>query len=220
MVKVRKDLTGKHIDGTYLTVLRQDEDIVRPSGKHIACYLVQCDCGSEPFRIEAGSIGRTKSCGCLIAKVQTERCKEMGLQNRIHNDTGSRLYMIWANMKERCYNKNNPKYKNYGDRGIIVCDEWKYSYVCFREWALSNGYSNLLTIDRIDVDGNYEPSNCRWTTNVEQSNNRTNNIDIEYKGEMHTLSEWSKILNINYHTLYRRLFVSNLSVDDAFNNTF
>lgn len=218
MVKVRNDLTGQHVEGTRLTVLRQVEDTVRPCGKHFARYLVQCDCGSQPFEIDAGDIGRTKSCGCFADEVHTERCKQLGKMNKTHGNSGSRLYRIWANMKSRCYNPGSDRYDSYGARGITVCDEWRESYVEFEKWALLSGYNDLLTIDRINVNGNYEPSNCRWSTNVEQGNNKTNNIIVKYNGEKHTLSEWARITKINYNTLYYRLYVKHMSLDDVFSD--
>lgn len=218
MVRVRNDLSGQHIDGTRLTVLYQVEDSVRPSGKHYARYLVRCDCGSEPFEVDASDIGRnTKSCGCLAREIQTERCKkELSLLVKKHGDSNSRLYTIWANMKSRCYYPSCERYAVYGERGITVCDEWRDSYVNFKKWALANGYNDALTIDRIDVNGNYEPSNCRWATNLEQGNNKTDNLFIEYNGEVRTLSEWSRFLKINYNTLYDRVITRGMKAADAF----
>ena len=216
MVKVRNDLTGQHICGTRLTVLYQTEDAVR-SGKHYARYMVQCDCGSSPFAVDAADIGRhTFSCGCLAKEVQTKRCKEMGTKNIIHNDSQSRLYIIWANMKARCYNPNSDRYNVYGARGIKVCDEWKNSYAAFQKWALDNGYDDKLTIDRIDVDGNYEPLNCKWSTTLEQANNKTDNVFVEYNGETHTISEWSRITGIKYSTLYNKLVTKKMLPKDVF----
>ncbi len=124
---------------------------------------------------------------------------------KIHGDTNrnSRLHRIWANMKARCKNPQNDRFHDYGGRGIKVCDEWN-DYLTFKEWAMSNGYADDLTIDRIDVNGNYEPSNCRWVDRLTQQNNMRTNTTLVYKGESHTLAEWSKIFNIPYHTLVTR----------------
>lgn len=130
------------------------------------------------------------------------------IYNKKHGYAGKtkeRLYNTWLNIKQRCLNSNNPKYHIYGGKGVSIYSEWKDDFIKFKDWALSNGYSDNLTIDRIDVDGNYEPSNCRWITNKEQQNNRSNNVFIEYKGMTKTLQEWSDDLGFCYKTLQKRL---------------
>lgn len=116
-----------------------------------------------------------------------------------------RLYDIYTTMKQRCYNKNHKKYKHYGGRGIKVCSEWLESYSNFYEWAINNGYSDNLTLDRIDTNGNYEPNNCRWATQKEQQNNKRTNTNITYNGETHNLKQWAEIKGINYKALWKRL---------------
>lgn len=116
-----------------------------------------------------------------------------------------RLYKTYQGMKERCYNINSTNYKNYGERGIKVCDEWLKDYKIFKKWATNNGYTDKLTIDRIDVNGNYEPSNCRWATIKEQQRNRRNNVLIENQGKIKTLAEWSEITGISSDTIRSRL---------------
>ena len=116
----------------------------------------------------------------------------------------TKLHRAWTNMKQRCFNTNKPDYKHYGARGITVCDEWKDDFKAFYDWAMSHGYSDDLTIDRIDVNGNYEPSNCRWVTMKEQSNNRKCNIHVMVNGVEKTLKELSKETGIKYTTLYMR----------------
>lgn len=113
----------------------------------------------------------------------------------------NRLYSIWHNMKSRCYYKNAEKYKYYGGKGISVCDEWKNSFEAFYNWALQNGYSEKLTLDRINVNGNYEPNNCRWVDAKTQNNNTSKNHYIEYNGMIKTASEWADIYGV-----YRQLF--------------
>ena len=107
-------------------------------------------------------------------------------------------------MKYRCNNPNCSSYADYGGRGIKVCDEWQ-NYIPFSEWALANGYDDSLTIDRIDVDGNYEPSNCRWATKKEQQNNLRRTTFIEYNGEKKSISEWSEIFGISKQTIAYRI---------------
>lgn len=133
---------------------------------------------------------------------------------RIRKDN-ARLYNIWRNMKQRCYNKNHAKYKNYGGRGIQVCDEWRTDFMLFYNWAINNGYKDNLTIDRIDVNGNYEPDNCRWATPKQQSRNTTKNRYYTINNETHCLSEWCEILNLNYKTIYARIFEFNWPVMQA-----
>ena len=134
-----------------------------------------------------------KSCGCLY--------ETHGQAKGEH----TRLYNIYHGMKKRCYNLMSKSYKDYGGRGIKMCDEWLSDFVSFYKWAVANGYKDNLTIDRIDVNGNYEPSNCRWATVTEQANNKRNNRFIQYKEEKHTIAEWSKILKIKRETIRYRI---------------
>jgi hypothetical protein len=108
-------------------------------------------------------------------------------------------------MKERCYNPKNTKYYCYGKRGIIICEEWKNDFNIFYDWAISNGYKDNLSIERIDVNGNYEPNNCSWVNAKVQANNRTNTHLIFFNNEKHSISEWAEILKINRSTLWYRI---------------
>lgn len=131
----------------------------------------------------------------------------MKLKHGLHNGKDgkkSRLYHIWEDMKNRCHNKNNKRYNNYGGRNISLCNEWN-DYLNFHNWSINNGYNDSLTIDRIDVNKNYEPSNCKWSTQKEQANNRTNNRYITYNGRTKTLSQWSDLLGFGYHVIKNRL---------------
>lgn len=187
-----EDLIGKKYGR--LIVLNKE-----PSQKtRSTMWKCQCECGNIVV-VRADSLKRklTQSCGCL--------CKEKITK---HNMCKTKLYIAWDAMKQRCYNKNNKRYKHYGGRGIKICDEWldkENGFINFYNWSMQNEYADNLTIDRIDVNGNYEPDNCRWITNKEQQSNKTNNHFITYNNETHTITEWGKIYNINEGTICSRL---------------
>lgn len=126
---------------------------------------------------------------------------EVGSKGGLSN---SRLYNIWLHMKGRCFRKTDDHYPHYGGRGITVCDDWK-NFESFRTWSLSNGYADDLTIDRINNDGNYEPSNCRWISMKKQCNNRRSNILVTINNVTHNIQEWSELSGLKYHTIYRRI---------------
>lgn len=132
-----------------------------------------------------------------------------------HGERNSRLYTIWCRMKQRCFDTKIECYKNYGGRGITICDEWKNNYSAFKEWAINNGYKDDLTIDRIDVNGNYEPNNCKWATRKEQANNTRTNRNITYNNETHTLAEWSDITGIQRDVIKSRI-EKGWSLDNVF----
>ena len=121
-----------------------------------------------------------------------------------HGKTNTRLYQIWRGIKKRCYVPTHKYYKHYGGRGIIVCDEWKNNFMNFYDWAVRNNYNEKLTIDRIDVNGNYEPNNCRWITQSEQLKNKTNNVYISYKGRTQTMSDWAKEFGLKQNVFRQR----------------
>jgi hypothetical protein len=174
-------------------------------------YLCKCECGNT-ITTTANSLksGHTKSCGCL----QKERVAT-------HNKSRTRLYKVWMDMRSRCAYKKGRDFKNYGERGITVCDEWCNDFMNFYEWAMANGYKENApkgecTLDRIDVNGDYCPKNCRFVSAKTQANNRTNNKVIVYHNESHTLAEWSEILGVKYETLAARLNKYKWSVEQAF----
>ena len=164
-----------------------------------AMWLCKCECGNETI-IRGSDVrtGHTKSCGCL----KLENSKKMLTK---HGKRHTRLYHIWCGMKTRCNNPKDIGYSLYGGRGIKVCEEWSQDFVTFHKWATENGYTDEMTIDRIDADGNYCPENCRWVTQKAQQNNRRNNHFILYNGETHTITEWAEITNIKPATIYDRL---------------
>jgi hypothetical protein len=175
---------------------------VENKGRYVR-WLCKCDCGNEfialTIHLRSGAV---KSCGCLRREVAIEKSKTI---NTKHGKHKTRLYKIWAAIKGRCFNKNNSAYKNYGARGITICDEWINNYPAFEKWAIDHGYNDSLTIDRIDVNGNYCPENCRWATRREQQNNRRVNHFLEYHGKKKTIAEWARTLNISSKRIYERL---------------
>ena len=165
-------------------------------------WICDCDCGSRTkVSLTHLQDGHVKSCGCLHRAVS----KSLGKNNIKHGDVGTKLYNHWRGMKSRCYYNKNKDFANYGGRGIVVCDEWKNDYLTFKNWSLTNGYQDGLTLDRINVNGNYEPSNCRWIDNISQQNNKRNNRVIKYKNNNYTISELSRVLGINYSTLWKTI---------------
>lgn len=152
------DMTGRKFGR--LTVIQRTKDI-----KKRGLWLCECECGNTCI-VEGTNLRKlhTQSCGCL----QRER---VGSVNRTHGMSNSRLHRVWNAMMNRCYDTDGDNYQYYGGRGITVCEEWRH-FTPFMEWALSHGYDDNLTIDRKDNNGNYEPSNCRWTTMKEQVHNR------------------------------------------------
>lgn len=198
-----KDLTGKRFGR--LTVLRKTEKRGLDGGIVYECV---CDCGTHCLapgsRLTAKGHSAKRSCGCLYRETHQQ-----------HGGSKTILFHKWASMKDRCYNKNAKQYKYYGGRGISVCEEWRSSFLAFREWSLKNGYNEGLSLDRIDPNKNYCPENCRWITMEDQQRNKRNVKIITYNGESHTIPEWSNILGIKYGTLWKRLH-DGIPVEKAF----
>lgn len=199
MAKV-KDLIGKKFN--YLTVIEQDlsKEYSRPY------WICKCDCGniiSVCGKHLAYASTTFKSCGCLR-------------KNRFYIDgrSNSQLYKRYKSIKDRCLNKNNKSYKYYGGRGITMCKEWINDFTVFSNWAINNGYKNELTIDRINNNKGYCPENCRWTTIEEQHNNTRKNRNYIFNGEKMTISQISKLCNVNYETLRHRLNIG-LTIEQA-----
>jgi hypothetical protein len=137
-----------------------------------------------------------------------DNCSFLRIEEAVktHGLRYTRLYSIWTQMIQRCTNPNLAHYERYGGRGITVCKEWRRSIESFKEWAEVNGYKDGLTLDRIDVNGNYEPANCKWSTEVEQQRNKRNNRNIKINGETKTVAEWAEVSGLPYKTLQRRLY--------------
>jgi len=159
------DLAGKRFER--LVVIERSETIKYDGGTRIY-WLCKCECGNKKkVRGSHLTSNKVRSCGCL----EKENLNNLAFKET-HGLSDERLYTTWKNMISRCTNPNHVGYKNYGGRGITVCDEWINSLESFYKWAMNNGYEEGLTIDRINNDGNYEPSNCRWATYKQQANNK------------------------------------------------
>ena len=185
------DLTGQRFNN--FTVLKRS-DIPEYYGKSISWVCI-CDCGKTKIMTSGGLHSRkAKTCQCNVNPIY-------------HHESDTRLYRIHIDMIRRCTNPKNKAYKYYGQRGIKVCKKWlgNAGYVNFRNWALSHGYSDELTIDRKNNNGNYSPQNCRWATSKEQRNNQRTNRRITIDGETHTLAEWSEITGVKAITIGTRL---------------
>lgn len=194
------DMTGKKF-GKW-TVLSLAEPIKDKRGYNVHRWNCRCECGVEKCVIGTTlRNGRSSSCGCDVGQ-RSDTARRLFTT---HSESKSRLYKIWAGMRKRCYNKNSSNYSNYGARGITVCAEWNDSYEAFRDWSIENGYADNLSIDRIDVDGNYEPCNCRWVTGDVQANNRRNTVYYTYEGQTKSLAEWARLLGLSYKALHKRI---------------
>lgn len=179
-----------------LTVIRRDTGHRDKTRIHWMC---KCECGKwVSVATHDLRSGNTKSCGCL-------RDEKARANMTTHGESKTKLYAVWNTMMSRCYNPKTERYNRYGGRGITVCDEWLHNYQAFRDWANSNGYKEGLTIDRIDVDGNYCPDNCRWVSSLEQQNNTSRNRYITLDGETHTMAEWARKTGISVAAINSRL---------------
>lgn len=186
------DLTGQKFGR--LTVIK-----LHGTKNKTSYWLCKCDCGNEKI-VRASNLKNkhVRSCGCLQQESRLTHSRTHGLSK-------TRIYKIYLGMKKRCYNKNYIQFHLYGGRGIKVCDEWLDGFINFYKWSLTNGYNDNLTIDRIDSNGNYEPSNCRWITTREQNLNTSKNRYITYNNETHTMKEWAELCNLTYSALQHRL---------------
>lgn len=194
------DLTGQKFGR--LTVLSRYEE----NNRRYAQWLCKCDCGNTKIvRTDLLKSGGVRSCGCIAREIHSKRCRELGLSRATHNKSNTRLYKIYSNMKDRCNRVNCPAYKDYGARGIKVCNEWENDFNKFYEWSINNGYNDKLTIDRMDNNKGYSPDNCRWVDRKTQCLNTRYNIYITYNNETKTLKEWTDELGLSYSKTWRRL---------------
>lgn len=201
------------------------EDVQDENGTimiHKRKYIIkcQCDCGNYYYANRLQLLnGRVNSCGCEKKERLSQRNKEF---SKKYSDSDSqvdspynKLYNSWSAMKHRCLYPSDTHYNYYGGRGITICEDW-LDYEKFKEWAIKNGWQNDLTIDRIDYDKNYEPSNCRWVDMKTQHNNTSSNKFLTYKGKTQSLALWCEELNLSYGRIKARLNDCNMSVEEAF----
>jgi len=178
-----------------------------------ALWLCKCDCGKDKVaRSYDLRKGKTSHCGCLLGK-------NLSAGSLKHGCKPKRLHEMWVNMKTRCYNENYELYHRYGGRGITVCQEWLHDFAAFRAWALTNGYSDDLGLDRTNNNDNYSPNNCRFATPTEQSNNRSTNRMVTVFGETDTLANTARRYQINYATFQSRIN-HGVKPEDAINRNY
>lgn len=193
MLMPRMDLTGMqigywHINGP--APPKHDK-----CGRVITMWDCTCKCGvRKDVRDAEIRRGNSVSCGCFNREISST-----------HHETKTRLYEIWHGMKQRCNNPRNKDAHNYIDRGITVCQEWCDSFEAFRDWALVNGYRDDLSIDRINVNGNYCPENCRWSTAKEQGRNTRYNHLLTFNGKTQPIASWADEIGMDYYTLAKRI---------------
>ena len=178
---------------------------------HNRQWLCKCDCGTEKNVSQSLlTKGLSTSCGCY-------RKEYLSKLNTTHNGSNTRLYAIWNKIKDRCYKQKSKDYKNYGARGIIVCNEWLNSFESFRDWALQNNYKENLTIERKNVNGSYEPDNCTWITIQEQQQNKRPPISkFINKRLSKSIKELAKENNLSHTLVYKRL-ATGWSLEKALN---
>lgn len=194
-----------------LTVILYTRNYVTKNGSVRARWKCLCDCQKDlPEENRKYSYvntqdllsGKVLSCGCLHKEIVSK-----------HGCSKTRLHQIWVDMRSRCRNPNLEYYYNYGGRGIDICPEWDV-FENFKKWAFENGYNDTLTIDRINVDGDYEPHNCRWATIKEQENNKRNNICDYYEGELLTMMQFSKKINKGFSAIEYKFKKNNMSFEE------
>lgn len=173
--------------------------------KKLNFVTVKCNKCGNIFNIPSNRLNNQKHSYCI----KCPNKKEKITQNK-------RIRRIYSNMKSRCYNPKTNRYYIYGARGITVCEEWLNNYKAFEIWALNNGYKDNLTIDRIDNNGNYEPSNCRWVDYKTQQKNKNNNRLITIDGKTKIITEWCEFYNIPYYIVNNRINKYNWDIERAF----
>lgn len=202
------DING--FENEYLKVIKRVSNKVYDNGSCVTRWQCKCKSCGKFFYTSTRNItsGKTKSCGCITGKLRGEGHKTHGM-------TGTRIYSIWAHIISRCYNKNTRAYHNYGERGITVCEDWRNNFDSFYKWAIESGYSEELTIDRIDNEKGYFPDNCRWVDDTTQVRNRRVTVMVEIDGIIKPLAEWCEIYNANYYLVHQRIRRQKMNPKDA-----
>jgi hypothetical protein len=212
--KIRTDMIGMRFGRLIVqSYSHSKKNEGRAGYKHY--YNCICDCGNTYVgERNALRFHNTESCGCIHSETLIKRNQETASHNGDSKEY-QRLYNIWYSMRNRCDSLSNKDYRYYGGKGVKVCNEW-YEWENFKQWALGNGYEEDLTIDRIDVDGDYKPSNCRWVTMQVQANNKTVNHYITYDGRTQSLSDWCRELNLDYDRTKQRINACGMTPEQAF----
>lgn len=199
-----KDLTGRKFHR--LTAISRAHN----SRSNQTQWLCRCDCGNEIVVRSASLLnGHTKSCGCY-----NDEIRKINTDQTTHGMSHTRIYHIWSKMKDRCLNPNARIYKYYGGKGVSMYEDWM-DFENFYRWAIEHGYNDSLSIDRIDVDGNYNPSNCRWADKITQMNNTSRNVRVMYNGETFTVTQLERKLGFKRGTLEQRIFKLGVPFDLA-----
>ena len=213
----RIDLTGRvfgrlKVIGFHHTEVKYYGEKKKKCLKHY--WLCECTCKNKVI-VEGGSLrsGNCKSCGCLMREIVSKDKKK-------HGEADTRLYKVWQGMRRRCYDEKCKNYKNYGGRGIEVCKEWRDNYIPFRDFMMSLGYDGTLprdvqTLERINVNGNYEPTNCKLATKKEQNVNKRSNHTVTYKGVTKTVTEFAEEYGIDVDTILNRINNHGYSIEEA-----
>ena len=219
--KVKNDLTGLRFGK--LTVIEQAPDHIAASGRRKTMWECRCECGNTiTCATYSLTSGHTRSCGCI--KDDPEYRRALSERNTKHGDAKTqsreRLYRVWSAMKRRCDCESDSRYDSYGGRGIKVCETWENEYEAFRDWALANGYDRdapygVYTLDRIDVDGDYCPENCRWVDLKTQSSNKRSSHLVTYNGKTQTASQWADEYGMKRATLLFRLNSGKGTIEEA-----
>lgn len=173
--------------------------------RELQVWKCRCECGEIFYKNTIDLYRRNNLCKYKQIKYNQDRKK-------VRN--------IYSKMKDRCYKEYSKSFKDYGARGITICDEWLKSPKAFYKWAFENGYKEGLEIDRINNNKGYGPSNCRWATRLEQANNKRNNLFIEYKNETKTLAQWCRLFNLPYRKTHKRIYLYKWNIERALTDNY